>query len=106
MKKILVLFMSIVSILACRSKEKSTNPNVDTQPRMTEAEVLLKQAIIAHGGELYDRAHYQFTFRDNVYSFHNSDDGYIYKVNMQQDDQEIVDELNNGQFAKVLKIYI
>lgn len=69
---------------------------------MDKADSLIYETIMAHGGELYDTAHYAFRFRDNNYTFHNKQRGYIYTANGQKDGEEIRDVLKNGKLARTI----
>ena len=64
------------------------------------ARKLLAKTIKAHGGKKYNKAHYQFTFRDNVYRFKNSKKGYHYTVRKSKGGQQIYDQLVNGEFSR------
>tara|TARA_R110002074_G_scaffold149035_4_gene301236 strand:- start:60597 stop:61403 length:807 start_codon:yes stop_codon:yes gene_type:complete len=63
---------------------------------------IVNEAIKMHGGKLYDSAHYQFTFRDKVYSFENKN-GYTYKVSSKDSlGNKIVDIMQNGQLSRTV----
>ncbi len=66
----------------------------------TQAKTLLAKTIKAHGGKKYDKANYQFTFRDNLYRFKNSKKGYNYSVRKSKNGQQIFDQLINGEFSR------
>ncbi|SEL63719.1 hypothetical protein SAMN04488008_104396 [Maribacter orientalis] len=63
---------------------------------------IVNKAIIAHGGTLYDSAHYQFVFRDKLYSFENQK-GYTYKVSSKDSlGNQIEDILKDGKLARTV----
>jgi hypothetical protein len=64
------------------------------------AQKILAKTIKAHGGKKYDKAKYQFTFRDNIYRFKNSKKGYNYTVRKSKGGQHIYDQLINGDFSR------
>lgn len=77
------------------SVEKSSQ---ELQEQNTQA--IVNEAIKAHGGDAYDAAHYQFVFRDKLYTF-NNENGYTYTVNyIDSLDNRIEDNLKNGQFTR------
>lgn len=45
----------------------------------SKAEQIIEASIAAHGGELYDKAHYRFTFRENLYRFKNEGNAFEYE---------------------------
>jgi len=63
---------------------------------------IVNEAIKAHGGALYDSAHYQFVFRDKLYSFENIN-GFTYKV-ISKDSlgNQIEDFLQDGKLARTV----
>lgn len=63
---------------------------------------IVNEAIKAHGGDLYDSAHYQFVFRDKLYSFENIN-GFTYKV-ISKDSlgNQIEDFLQDGKLARTV----
>ena len=64
------------------------------------ANKLLAKTIKAHGGKKYNKAQYQFIFRDNLYRFKNSKNGYNYSVRKSKGGQQIYDQLINGEFTR------
>lgn len=92
-------------ILSCKNGNDSGKNNgslVDAASRITveSAEDIIKHAIKAHGGELYDTANYEFVFRDKMYMFNNKN-GYTYRVNFKDSlGNRIEDNIVNGSFGR------
>ncbi|WP_298507582.1 DUF6503 family protein [uncultured Kordia sp.] len=106
----LLLITLFLSLIACDSKEKPTAQQKtvavsETTPKETpktadKATNVLQESIKAHGGELYDQAHYQFVFRDKEYTFKNNGTVYTYIVKSAKDGNTTLDILNNGTFSR------
>tara|TARA_R110000751_G_scaffold92169_1_gene180503 strand:+ start:46 stop:870 length:825 start_codon:yes stop_codon:yes gene_type:complete len=92
-------------ILSCKNGNDSGKNNgslEDATSRTTveSAEDIIKHAIKAHGGELYDTANYEFVFRDKMYMFNNKN-GYTYRVNFKDSlGNRIEDNIVNGSFGR------
>lgn len=72
--KSVILFLSLVLITSCNTKDKNKTETITTKPTTTtpvvtlsKAQKLLNQTILAHGGDLYNTAHYAFSFRGIEY---------------------------------------
>ena len=111
MKTIIRVFLLItaITLFSCNTKQKQTaTENEDkeaaaiekTQP--SQAELLVNDAIEAHGGALYDTAHYGFTFRDKAYTFKNTKSTYRYSVNSIKNTDTIYDILENGTLTRTI----
>ena len=96
---LLVLF-SVFVLIAC----KSTNSvNSVSKKDLTPAGKILAQAIESHGGKRYDKAHYEFIFRKNKYTFKNSKAGFEYTVQKKsKDGKAIFDKMSNNDFTRVV----
>ncbi|WP_373518072.1 DUF6503 family protein [Pricia sp.] len=70
--------------------------------KMDKADSLVVKTIAAHGGELYETAHYGFQFRDKNYTFHNKGGSYTYTVTSQKNGEEIRDVLENGSLTRTI----
>ncbi len=77
-------------------KEKVVSDTTDT------ATQLVTETIKAHGGELYDKAHYAFTFRDKRYTFKNNRGRYTYSVKSKKDGKAIQDQLTDGKLTRTI----
>lgn len=57
-----ILLASVYLLIACKST-KDSNSKIDDD---TKANKVFSKTLNAHGGKLYDDAHYQFSFRDVI----------------------------------------
>lgn len=84
-------------------KVTTQNENAPSEAAtMDKSDSLVVKTIAAHGGELYDMAHYAFTFRNKKYTFHNTKRGYTYTVTSQKDGQVIKDILEDGKLTRTV----
>lgn len=67
-----------------------------------QSEQLIKNAIAAHGGALYDMAHYGFTFRKKHYTFNNKNGKFVYTAEETKDGKTLKDVLENGRLTRYL----
>ncbi|WP_405411097.1 DUF6503 family protein [Maribacter sp. Asnod1-A12] len=97
----------LLVFLGCKDHSKQNKIAVDNAEvnevfNKKNAEITIQDAIKAHGGSLYNTAHYEFVFRDKMYMFNNAN-GYIYKVNFKDSTgNRIEDILNNGVFRRAV----
>lgn len=88
------------------SEEKEQIPKKEDTPSeeklMDKADSLVVKTIAAHGGELYDTAHYGFQFRDKNYTFHNKKGSYTYTVTSLKNGEEIRDVLESGTLTRTV----
>jgi hypothetical protein len=103
------LFIAVLSIIACESKEKSTSQDIvtvtntsqkETPKTLDKATKILQETIKVHGGDLYDQAEYEFIFRDKKYTFKNNGTNYTYTVESSKDNTTTLDVLANGSFSR------
>ncbi len=88
MRILLTLF--VISSLACTrlaTKDKSTEQRI------------INEAIEAHGGKRYEKAHYSFTFRNKSYSFKHDEGRYAYTFDHSKNDRAVHYYLDNEQFV-------
>lgn len=101
----IAIIMLVFSIVGCKDLQKNDNNISSVEDSSTEnneknANAIVNDAIKAHGGTSYDAAHYQFVFRDKLYSFNNKN-GYVYTVNsIDSLGNRIEDDLTNGKFNR------
>ncbi len=103
-----LLITLFFSLMACESNEKSaskvektTTETTTTTPKTVDkATTVLQETIKAHGGELYDQAKYQFTFRGKNYRFKNDGAKYMYSSYGFKGGVSTKDELKNGVFSR------
>ncbi|MFT4601004.1 MAG: hypothetical protein ACI857_001181 [Arenicella sp.] len=102
--RLILTFIPLLLLLSCGSDEIDTNeePIIETAVEMSKSDSLIQDAIIAHGGDLYNQAHYKFTFRDKLYTFKNDSENYTYTSEYQTDQGWQIDELINGDFNRSL----
>jgi len=92
--------------LGCKQDTKKEKPNaraplsIPNKNLASKAESLVTETINAHGGDLYDNAHYSFTFRDKTYSFKNSNNSYRYTVTSIKNSDTISDILENEKLTR------
>ncbi|WP_299834215.1 DUF6503 family protein [uncultured Tenacibaculum sp.] len=104
---IIVLFVSLFTISCQLNKEEKEGKEKkeikvvkeEVKP-VSEGEIIINKAIKAHGGELYNTAHYKFIFRKNEYAFKNDGSNYTYSVKRNIKDQIVEDVLNNGELSR------
>lgn len=109
LKSLLIIF-TIILVTACNNKEKKvtqketleTTSTPTKQPTLSKSKRLLTKAINAHGGDLYQKAHYSFMFRGNTYQFKNEGFNYEYTKIYKKDKNDIKDVLNNGTFTRTI----
>ncbi len=112
----IVFLTTIISLSSCNTeKKKDTAPSEETQitsqkedapseaAAMDKADSLAVETIAAHGGQLYDKAHYGFTFRDKKYTFHNKKGRYTYTMTSQKDGKETKDVLETGNLTRTVE---
>ena len=108
--KLLHLFLGLlfVFLTACDSKKESSKAeettsktvSATTEKTVNKADKILQETIKAHGGELYDSAYYQFTFRKKNYRFKNDGAKYTYESSSTKDGELTEDVLTNGTFSR------
>lgn len=105
----------MVGLSSCNNEPKKNNgasektdiasPEKDISSEVKEmdkADSLVAETIEAHGGELYDKAHYGFRFRDKKYTFHNKKGSYTYTVTSQENGDEVKDILETGKLTRTV----
>lgn len=107
-KSILVL-ACIATLVGCNTNKKKTTDTSSTAKEVSskeiepsKAELILNQAINAHGGDLYDTAHFSFDFRDNTYHFKNNGKHYEYSKTSKKGNALTNDILKNGIFSRTI----
>ena len=109
MNKFLRIVFGIIflSVVGCKDVDKRGNSEGQSEQSTQEldkesAEVIVQNAIKAHGGSLYDSANYEFVFRDKVYIFNNGDES-AYRVNFKDSlGNRIEDNFKNGSFSRTI----
>ena len=65
-----------------------------------KAQTILDKTIKAHGGDLYNSAHYSFLFRGNTYTFKNNNSQFHYTKKVVKGNTTVIDELKNGELTR------
>ncbi len=77
-----IVILISVFITACSGgPDKKAQIEEVVSKQDAKAEQIIQQSIQAHGGELYEKAHFQFTFRENSYRFNNDKTFFEYEFN-------------------------
>lgn len=101
--RIIILALFFFGMVSCKTTQKVTsNPVTQQSIEKTPAELIIDETINAHGGELYETAHYNFVFRNKNYSFKNNYDSYTYEVRYEKDGNLISDTLSNSGFTRTI----
>lgn len=86
-----ILFIIGICFAACQAREEE-NP----------AQPIVDKAISAHGGKLYEHAHFSFDFRDRSYEYKREDGLFEYRrIFTDSIGQKNVDILNNQGFTRL-----
>ncbi|WP_299781519.1 DUF6503 family protein [uncultured Formosa sp.] len=110
LKLVLILF-TVGFFTSCNNKEKKEVPEVIKEEvivpekapvLLSESQKIIKEAIAAHGGDLYDSANYSFVFRKNTFQFKNDKSNYEYTKLYKKGDSAIIDVLKNGHFTRTV----
>ena len=108
--KLVLIIITVGLFTSCNNKEKKAEPQVlkeeievsETPVSLSESEIIINEAIAAHGGDLYDSANYSFVFRENTFHFKNDGSKYEYTKTYKKGDSLIVDVLKNGNFSRTV----
>lgn len=96
-----ILFFLCVTSCIPKEKSEEVKPHKkDLFISANKAEYIVNKAIKSHGGELYNKASYVFTFRNKEYTFTNN--GGNYKYTVEDKNEKILDVLKNGSFTRFL----
>jgi hypothetical protein len=94
-------------LLSCNNKNGDKkvaieNDSIATEKQLSKADSLVNEAIIAHGGDLYNKADYSFVFRGTKYRFKNDGNSFTYSSEVQKNDFLIKDVLINDTFKRYI----
>jgi len=101
-KSTLLLVLLTVVCFSCKTKNTTQTEQTTLPKVMSEAEKILAKTVLAHGGDRYNTAHYEFIFREKKYTFKNDNTNYLYSVTKTKDHQTIVDILDNGKLTRTI----
>lgn len=93
--------------ISCNTKDKKERvaDQMETgfQYSQEHGAQIIAEAIKAHGGDMFDMANYQFTFRNKLYTFNNTN-GYTYTVSWKDSLGTMMEDiLLNGNFIRKIK---
>lgn len=98
----LIIFSLILATLFLFTSCKTAKENNHSNSANDRAMYILDQTVKAHGGDLYEKANYQFVFRDNVYTFKNNGKQYNYTALKKKDGNTTYDILNNDGLIRTI----
>jgi len=106
----LTMLFFIGVLISCGNSSEEVSNKVDKESieeqvevsELSKAEIIVNEAIDAHGGVLYDGAYYSFVFREKKYSFQNKGIDYIYTVKSVKEETETYTVLNNGLLTQTV----
>lgn len=106
-KSILTLCVLAAVVISCNSKKENQDEiiikeTIEMAKPLSKADSIVNLAIEAHGGELYTKADYSFTFRDKTYRFKNDGSNYEYSSTIQKGDSLIKDVMVNSDFTRYI----
>jgi hypothetical protein len=101
-KTAFILFYIAILLVACNAKIATNNNMVTNAKELTKAEFLLSESIKAHGGVLYDTAHYSFVFRGIRYEFKNAGTSFEYTKFSKTNTTTVKDVLMNENFIRMM----
>lgn len=97
MKNNFILFFTIIFFFTACNSTKKANSN---STQLSQADMILKKSVEAHGGSKYKNAHYSFTFRKKDFTFKNNQDQFTYTSTSEKDEKKIVDVLENENLRR------
>lgn len=97
---LLLLFLTVC--FSCKPKNNTQVQQTQPARELTKAEKILAKSVLAHGGDRYNTAHYEFVFRDKTYTFKNDYSNYLYSVTSTKEDKTIVDILDNDKLTRTV----
>lgn len=106
-KSILTLCVLAAVAFSCNKKkdsqdESNKNDTIAVVKRLSKADSIVNLAIEAHGGDLYKKADYSFTFRDKKYHFKNDGNNYEYILDFKKGDSVFKDVITNSNFNRYI----
>lgn len=71
-------------------------------PEEKRAKVIFEACLKAHGGEIYNHASYAFRFRNQEFSFKNSEEIFTYTRSFVKEGKSFEDEMTNNRFTRTI----
>ena len=100
--EIRMVFFLGICLLGLTSVTKVNAQSENSVNADEQAESIIQKTIDAHGGALYETAHYEFVFRKKKYTFKNDHDLFSYSVTSEKDGNQINDVLDNEGFRRLM----
>lgn len=104
-----LLFFCLLTLLSCNSENKKVSKQIIEESKesleviqLPKAQIILNNAITAHGGDLYNMAEYAFDFRGKKYTFKNDSNNYKYVKHSYKGDSLIEDSIENDKFSRTI----
>jgi hypothetical protein len=106
-KHLITLCILATLLLSCNNKNGDKevaieNDSIATEKQLSKADSIVNEAIVAHGGDLYNKADYSFVFRGAKYRFKNDGNSFEYSSEVQKNDSLIKDVLINDTFKRYI----
>lgn len=94
MRSIRAYFLSLLILCAFIETHAQTSD--------AKAQEIVSKAIEVHGGELFQKMKFSFTFRGKRHTVNQDNGSYVYDRNFVEDGDEIRDVLDNGDFKRYI----
>jgi len=102
-KNSVLLFLCLNLFLSCKNKnEKDSDIAKAGVNTLSKSQIILNETIKAHGGDLYNTAHYSFVFRGTTFEFKNDNNNYQYTKTSKKESDLIIDILSNGKLSRTI----
>ncbi|MFK8057621.1 MAG: DUF6503 family protein [Saprospiraceae bacterium] len=110
MKTLVFLLAALALMMACKSAQTSDDSvaveqvvaQTPAKVFSAEATAVLAKALNAHGGDRYEKAHYQFVFRGKKYTFKNEGSEFRYEVVREKNGVTTVDLMDKGVLTRTV----
>ena len=86
LRKLFLVIITASVFISCKDdKENTVNKTITTTQdtivtkKLSKSQKIIAETIAAHGGTLYNTAHFSFVFRGNTYHFKNNGNNFEYK---------------------------
>jgi len=98
-----LIYAPLFLLFSCGAREVVEESSNESQNELSISDSLINETIKAHGGELYNDASFQFTFREKVYSFKNNGAQYEYTSEFQTDNGWQKDVFKDREFTRSIE---
>lgn len=87
----------------CLLQSCQTNNSGRLQKAITsKADGIIEKSYTAHGGALYETAHFQFVFRKKSYTFLNDGGRYTYTRTENKNGKTLIDQIDNDKVLRIV----